>query len=344
MTLRRPLSLAAFVLSAAVVYAADLYAAGLLGAVPHADVLAYAVTADLVLLVPLLYYLFVVRGRGWPAVTVAPVFLISLLAAGGILPEPHHGLLDALAWFAVPAELFVVGFVAVKARQVARAYRAAGTGTTDPAAQLRVAARQALGDHVVADIVAFELALLYYAVLSWRRRPATGGFSHHRRAGYGAVLGTLGVVMAVETVGLHVLVQRWSPAAAWVLTALSLYALVWLLGDLQAVRLRPLRVERDALVLRVGLRWTLVVPFDAVEVLRPFDPQRDGRKRRGYLAAVVAGGPRYLLVLRHPLQAEGPYGLRRTVRAVGFRVDAPEVFEEALQAAYTDWEGRQGGT
>ena len=52
--------------------------------------------------------------------------------------------------------------------------------------------------------------------------PGPAVFSYHRKSGYGALLGALLLVFAFETLGVHFLLQRWSPAAAWTFTAFSL--------------------------------------------------------------------------------------------------------------------------
>ena len=67
-----------FVLTAGTVYAAALAVAAALPRVDAAAVVAAALTADLAVGVPLLYWLLLVRGRGWPQLSVVPVFLASL--------------------------------------------------------------------------------------------------------------------------------------------------------------------------------------------------------------------------------------------------------------------------
>jgi membrane protein YdbS with pleckstrin-like domain len=182
-------------------------------------------------------------------------------------------------------------------------------------------------------MLAFEIALCHHAFAGWRARPLTGPetFTYHRRVSYGAMMAALMLVMIPETLGLHFLVQRWSPAAAWVLTVLSIYSVLWLLGLYQAVRLRPIRVEEDRLLIRIGLKWRVEVPFEdiaAVEVLRGGTVLP---KRKDLLRAVVLGDARYLLTLARPAVAEGPYGIRRRVEKIAFAVDEPQRFEAAVK-------------
>ena len=112
----------------------------------------------------------------------------------------------------------------------------------------------------VAGVLATELALVAYAIGGWVRRPAP---DHTARSftclrAWTPLLAGLLVLLGVEIVGVHLLVSLASPTIAWVLTALSLYGVLWLVGDAQAARHRPILVDR--LLVRVGLRWTVEIP------------------------------------------------------------------------------------
>lgn len=54
--------------------------------------------------------------------------------------------------------------------------------------------------------------------------------------------GTIGALIcasALELVAVHMLVGRWSNLTARILTGLTAYAMLWLLGDLQGIRIHP---------------------------------------------------------------------------------------------------------
>lgn len=74
-------------------------------------------------------------------------------------------------------------------------------------------------------MLAFEVAILYYALFAWRAEPGTAGarsvFGHHRRMGYGSALAGLVLALCAENVPVHLLVALWSPVAAWALTLLG---------------------------------------------------------------------------------------------------------------------------
>ena len=334
---RRSLYPAAFLLALITVYAGDLFAAAALGRSAHPDLLALGITLDLVVVVPCLVYFLLVRGRGWPPAVVIPAFLLSLAAAGRVLPADRQQFLQIFQWLAIPLELVVIGLVVVKVRQVARRMRTAEPADlADPGTlfeRMRDAAREVLGANLLADALAFEIAVGHCAFAGWRERPVASPrtFTYHRRVAYGAMMGALLLVLAAETVGLHLLLQRWSPATAWVLTGLSIYSAFWLLGLYQAVRLRPIRIEEDRLLIRIGLKWRVEVPFEDVAALEILRGGTVLPKRKDLLRAVVLGDARYLLRLKRPLTAEGAYGMRKQVEQIAFTVDEPQRFEAALR-------------
>jgi len=303
--------------------AASVYTVGTLAlAGPRGDgVVPTAVSLDLTLFVPALWYVFLVRGRALPAATVAPVFLLSLVGARLVLPAGEPGAPPLVGLLGVPAELLLLGLVA---RQWVRARRSArGLESTDVVDRLRAAARVALGGRRAADVVAYEIAVLWYALASWRRAPAAGDdvFSYHRKTGYGSVVAALLLAIAAESLPVHLLLSRWSVKAAWILTALGLYGALWLIGDYRAMRLRPTLLDGPVLRLRHGLRWSLDVPLTLVRGAR--EAGRSDDATGADLTMALRGAKVVRLEFEGPLAAHGFYGRKKTVRSVVVGADDP---------------------
>ncbi|HMB92866.1 MAG TPA: hypothetical protein VKP65_18595, partial [Rhodothermales bacterium] len=165
--------------------------------------------------------------------------------------------------------------------------------------------------------------------------------TYHRRSGYGPVVTAILVAMGIELIALHLLLHLWSPAAAWIMTTLSVYGIVWIVGDLQAVRHRPIRIEEDALLVRIGLRWTVRVPFSQIEAVYPAGKKLPARTTPGYLEAILLGKPTYLVVCKEPVVAQGLYGIQKRVTTIGFALDDTPAFEATLKARYASWREQQ---
>ena len=328
MTVRQPTSPLWFAAPLLVVYAAAFFIVEVLPRADAPGAVAAGLTLDLVVLVPALYYAVLVRGRGWPAVTLAPVLLLSFGAASLIVPAEHRSVLTALGYAIPVVELALVGYVGHKAWRVVRANREASAARGDFYDRVRETLREAFDVPAVAGALAYEVSLFHYAFAIRSAEPPEHGFAYHRRSGYGAVLAAVLMAAALELVAVHFLLRSWSETAALVHAALSLYGIVWLVGDYRAMRRRPHDLQTTGLRVRYGLRWDVDVSWDQVSVVRRTRQPASGDD---YLSTVPVGGPRYVVDLRAPVEATGPYGLTRSVRHVGLVVDEPEAFEARLR-------------
>lgn len=325
----QPARLVALGLVAAIV-AAEVAVVMFAGPVASTDAVANAVVVDLTVVTLLVVWLFGVRRGGMPPVVLLPTFLAGLGVAH-LLVGPHDPrALDFLEVGAVAAELAVLALVI---RAVSRGAQALGREAGDPLVAIREMVERRLGTGVAARLVASELAALWFATGAWRHPVPV--YDGARRFAYGARVGgihaALIVASVVEVVAVHLLVSRWSDVAAWSLTALALYGLLWILADLQAIRLRPTTLDDHTLLIRTGLRWTMAVPRHRILAAR----RRDWRSRFGagddQLSLAVVGEPDIVIELDRPIQATGPFGITRTARRVGFSADHPDRVVQAIR-------------
>lgn len=333
-TLRRVPPLYLFLSTALVVYATELLVvrSGTFAARP--GVLGPAVAFDLSVFVPALYWLTVLRRGSGSWLGFFGVLTLAWLLAPAILPAPQRHYLTALLVLGPLVEAVTLAYAAGRARRVARAYRAWSGDPSDTLARLRYALPAGLGQQRLWRVLADELAMWRYAIVPPAARiagPPDGEcFSYHRRSAWGGVVVAIALVGAVETAAVHLLVALWSPKAAWLLSFASAYAVVWLVADLRACVRRPLLLA-DALVVRVGLRWTASVPYAAIAAVASARETTLPRRRTpGYLRATAFGPPALLLELGDEVVLEGPYGLRRRVRRIGLAPDDLSGFLGAL--------------
>ena len=116
--------------------------------------------------------------------------------------------------------------------------------------------------------------------------------------------------------------------AAWILTALAAYGVLWFLADYRATRLRPILVEGDLLRLRTGLRWTLRIPLSHIAAIHTRPPHSEPALR----ANLPFTRPVWI-DLTEPATAQGPYGKEKTIRWIAVAVDEMARFREALATA-----------
>jgi hypothetical protein len=316
----------------AVVYAVAISLSGRLASIDGADLLAIGLTLDLVLVVPALWYLLVVRRLGWPWISVAPVAILSVVAAGQVIPAPHRGALTIAEWMLIPLELAVLGFIGWKAVRAARRMRSLAAGSTDMLATIRSATREVIPARRAAEIAASEVAMFHYGLAAWGRPAPTAPdeFTVHEKSAYGSVIAGLMLLTAMELFPVHLLLSRWSPLAAWTLTALSLYGALWLLADWRATRLRTIRLSAAGLHLRAGLRWDILIPLERVRSIERFSAADADPKP---LKLTAFGDPDLLVTTDRPVEALGLYGFTRRTDRFAVAVDAPARLIEAWAAA-----------
>ena len=127
----------------------------------------------------------------------------------------------------------------------------------------------------------------------------------------------------MEAALVHLVVMRWSAAAAWVLTALSGYGTVWLIALARAFVLRPVLVDDGELVVRGGMMWTVRVPLRAIAAIEPGGAKCD-------LRVPPASQPNVTLRLSEGVTARGMYGMTRRVASIALAVDDRDGFVRAV--------------
>ncbi|MFY9825317.1 MAG: hypothetical protein WAM82_28320 [Thermoanaerobaculia bacterium] len=321
------LSFLSFGFIAAAVYAVAITLERMRPVLHRPEAVSLGLLVDLLVVVPIAFYLLAVRRAGWPARTLVPLFLFSLSGAALVLPDQREMLKLLSEILSVPAEIGLVGWIAARTSRSLKSTRGAGTG--DMLERLRQVAREILPARAVAEAIAFEMAVLYFSLFAWRRRPhvppMARSFTYHRKSGYGALGFALLIVTLAEAIPVHLLVARWSLRGAWLLTALAAYGMLWFLADFRATRLRPILLDEETLTLRTGLRWTVRIPRSHIAAIHKTAPKSEPFIR----AALPATTPLWI-ELTEPVTAQGPYGKLKLARWISLSVDDAKAFREAL--------------
>lgn len=283
--------------------------------------LAWGLTFDLTISIPLLYWFFVVRTGKARALTLGPVFVGGSVLAGVILPASQQQFLRQI----VPlGEVLLVGALV---RRIVIARRAGGA-SSDPYERIAAAARALVGEGRAAEILASEISILYYALFGWRLKPVARGITFHERNSWGTILACIYVLIAAEGVGMHFLLRLWHPYAAWAWTCLDLWAVIWLLGDYHGLRLRHTVWDVDALHLRYGLRWSATIPRDNIASIEEVHEESQW-KRKDVLKVAILDDPRWLITLREPVVVHGLAGLRKRINAIALLPDQNDAVSDA---------------
>jgi hypothetical protein len=293
------------------------------------EVLGPVVAVDLTFGLTLAWWLIVVRAKRASARSVVAVFVLAIAGAAVTLPAGHRDVLRDFRYLAIPFELALIVGIVVAVRRASRQLAAEGA-TLDVPERIRAVLAESIPARV-ADVVAMESAILYYAFASWRRRPFAPAeavaFTSYRKTGFLGILYTAAGLSVVEVLIVDLVLRTRHPLTANVLLVVGVFGGVWLLGFARAVQLRPILLDRETLRLRMGLQWAIDIPRANIQLVE-FDRARIPADKRtpGYLRLVTQ--PNVLITLREQQLVRGPYGVRRSVQRVAFAIDDTKKFRQ----------------
>lgn len=128
----------------------------------------------------------------------------------------------------------------------------------------------------------------------------------------------------IELVAVHLFVAlRW-PLVGWPLSALSLGAIVWLIGWIRSWRRLPHRLSDGVLTLHMGSLRSAALPLASIAAITPVAGER-----------LKAGDTANFVPLAYPnriVELREPHGPKARMR-YAIRVDDPDAFDAALAAA-----------
>src|SRR6185369_6591553 len=141
----------------------------------NADVLAWGVTFDLTLTIPLVWYFVVVRGGVAKRVSLIPVFIVCMVLTALVVPKGHQEFLHDLRYLSAPLEVVAL---------------------------VLLAKRAAAGDSRLAAFAMTEVNVLRYALFRWRTPDDERGFTIHRRCGWGTIVACFLMLLVFESLGM----------------------------------------------------------------------------------------------------------------------------------------------
>ncbi|WP_340064545.1 hypothetical protein [Ascidiimonas aurantiaca] len=215
--------------------------------------LGWGIFVDLCLIAPLLYVLSI-RKKNISVFTVIPVTIGCFFLARYSMPASFSSGLEPLFIWGIPVlELGILSFVVYKALKMYRILKNTASPSVDFMSSLRTALNKIQIPALVKSVLVTEISMVYYAFLRWKRVPQPKFFSSHKTGGHISVF--LGIIMLlmVESIALHIIIQRWNTTIAWIFTFSSIYAIIQLIAHMKALYLNPSSLEDDHLIIRYGI-------------------------------------------------------------------------------------------
>ena len=332
--LRQSLSSLAFFVAVLALYIYGVISASQI----PAEVVAVALPLDFMVGMPLAFYLVVLRPKKMTPLTILPVIWLGYGLSALALGSPAAGILPALLAVLFPVE------AAIAVREIlhlACLFKGAKMQSADPLEWFYAVTCYLVRRELPARMMAAELGVWYYALLSWRKKPSVEAddraYSYHNAGGYMSMMLGLGLAFPVEIVAMHMFLSQWNVAVAMVVTLLSLYAALWLVGDARARILRPVVLGKGELRIECGIQMKGTISLSSIASVSCHEPADiDKASKLNYGTFYQAN---VWVVMHDPIEVRTLLGTKRPL-AIGLSLDDPQGFiQEFSQAANGLYQG-----
>ena len=304
----------------------------------NSEALSLGITVDLLLTVPLVYYLLI-RTTNIPKTTVIPFLGLGVVVGTFILPLEHQYVLDLVKRWVLPVvELSVAGYVFYNVRKAILSFKKQKKQVPDFFTALKDTCYKILPPGVVMPVVT-EIAVFYYGFVYWRKRsPQENEFTYYKHSGTVVLLLVLLLLVIAETFVLHILLSLWSNTIAWGLTILSIYSGVQLFGFLKSLSKRPYSLEENQLNLRYGILSEASIDVENIQGIEISSKEIEMDEETRQLSPL---GPleshNTVIRLKDESTLDGLYGTKRKFKTLLLFVDDPEKFKDAVEGAIAGW-------
>jgi hypothetical protein len=293
--------------------------------------LSIGIIFDLLLTVPLVYFLLI-RKTNIPKTTVVPFLIFGVITCSFILPTEHQTYLSLFKIWVLPVvEISILSFVIFNVRKGIKSYRLNKNESLDFFTTLKSTCYEILPKGIVMPVVT-EMAVFYYGFLNWRKRELKNNeFTYHKDSGTIALLIVVIFIVAIETLVIHILVQRWNNTVAWILTFLSIYSAIQILGLLRSMPKRPISIENGKLYLRYGIMNETTIEFnniESVELSSKDIVSTKGTRRLSILGELESHN--LVIRLKEDNTMYGLYGIKRKYKVLALYVDNKKEFQNQV--------------
>ena len=296
-----------------------------------------ALTVDLLLTVPIVYFLLI-RKTSIPKTSIVPVIVLGLVIGTIFLPSQSQSYLELFKMWVMPlVELTVVTVVILKVLKTIKKYNSIKVGSIDFYEALKQVADKMLPKKLVMPFVT-EIAVIYYSFINWGTIALKENeFSYHKESGARALFGVLIGLILIETFALHLLLISWNEIVAWVLFGLSLYTGLQLFGFSKSLSRRPIRIEDNKLKLRYGILSEAKIKLTDIASIQKWTKDPDGDIAFQKLSPLgELDSHNVQLVLKREVELIGLYGIKKDFKVIYFHVDEAESFVTAIKSKITE--------
>ncbi len=206
------------------------------------------------------------------------------------------------------------------------------------------------------SILMKEWKILYYAFFNWRntnRKYNESSFSLHKNSSYFWLFLALMHEQVIEMVVLHIYIKTTAPTLAYVISALHIYSVFYIMGDYNWVRNTPITVNGHRVRMKIGARRELQFSIKDVASIQRASIQYNNSGGMEYEKNVFHVTPfprlltrifgitdelKYEVIFKTPLMAIGYFGLKKKVNKAWIYIDQADELAALLQQKVEEYE------
>jgi len=294
--------------------------------------LALGITLDLLLTIPLIYFLLI-RNTSIPKTTIVPLMIIGLIIGSIILPSENQYYLTLFKIWVFPViEMTMIGFVIFNIRKAIKKFKKNKAYTFDFFSTLKETCYEILPKKAVIPVVT-EIAVFYYGFIYWKKRNLNKNeFSYHKNSGTISLLVAIIFIIGIETVAFHFLLLKWSDTAAWILTFLSIYSAIQIFGFLKSIIKRPISIEDNKLKLRYGILSEVTIDLNEIETIELTSKEIEFNKETRKLSPLGELESHNVVIrLKKENTLSGLYGIKKKFTVLAFYIDNKQEFKNKIE-------------
>jgi len=296
--------------------------------------LSIGITVDLLLTVPLVYFLLI-RKTSIPKTTVVPFLIVGIVICSLILPAENQYYLNLFKIWVLPiVELSILSFVIYNVRKAIKDYKLNKNESFDFFTTLKNTCYKILPKVAVIPVVT-EIAVFYYGFIYWKKRKLKSNeFTYHKDSGTITLLVAIIFIVAIETVTFHILLTKWNNTVAWIFTFLSIYSGIQIFGFLKSMIKRPISIENNKLYLRYGIMTESIIDIENIESIelssKDIETNKETRKL-SFLGELESHN--VIIRLKEEETLIGLYGIRKKFKILALHVDNKIEFQDRINNA-----------
>lgn len=143
--------------------------------------------------------------------------------------------------------------------------------------------------------------------------------------------------MVIEIVAVHILVAQFSHIAAWIVTALDVYCLLFIISDYQAIRLSPVVLDSKGIHFQKGIRLYGFVPWEQVkEIEENTLSPKEVEKERNSIELALHGLERenmpFVIRLNEQVEINRIFGFKKSITSIYVKMDEAHTFNDTVRS------------